>query len=64
MTVVGYRGKLNTAGVISALIKHANMTKNEAHTVAKKIESGQSVSFGSNFLLEEDLKDLGVLVSY
>ena len=64
MTIVGYRGKLNVTALIGALVKHTNMNKADANKMAQKIEAGQSVSFDSNFLLEEDLKDLGVLISH
>ena len=64
MTVVGYRGKLNMSALINTLIKHANMSKGDANAAAKKIESGQSMRLEANFLLEEDLRDLGVLISH
>jgi hypothetical protein len=64
MTIVGYRGNLNLKAVADVLNKHANMTKSEAANMAKKIDDGQTLSFETNFLLEEDLKDLNVLVSH
>lgn len=62
MIIVGYRGSVNVNDVTKVFLKHTNMAKNEASTIAKRIANGETLSVENNFLLEEDLKDLNVII--
>ena len=64
MTIYGHKGNIDANKVANAIMKYTSMNKKDASSLANKIKEGEIVNLESNFLLEEDFKDMGILISH
>jgi len=63
MLVIGYRNREFDINKISNVLKkHLEITVVEARSMAQTIKKGQSVKLPNDFVLEDDLKDLGIII--
>ena len=63
MLVIGYRNKeFDIHKISNVLKKHLEISVVEARSMAQTIKKGQSVKLPNDFVLEDDLKDLGIII--
>ena len=63
MLVIGYRNKdFDINKISNVLKKHLEISVVEARSMAQTIKKGQSVRLPNDFVLEDDLKDLGIII--
>ena len=62
MMIYGYRGTIDLSKVRNAFKKHTELTATEIETHVKTIKSGGTVNIPADFVLFDDLKELGLFV--
>jgi hypothetical protein len=63
MLVIGYRGAVDWAKVKAAFKRCTAMSQTDIDRVVKVIKSGQTISLANDFVLNDELRDLGILIS-
>jgi len=62
MYVTGYRAGANFDQARIAISKHTHFNLSESKTICDAIQEGQAVKLPDDFVLREDLEDLGIKV--
>ena len=62
MLVIGYKSPVDWAKVKASFKKCTNMTAQDIEKTVKTIKSGQVCQVENDFVLEDDLKELGILI--
>ena len=62
MLIYGYRGTIDWNKVRAAFKKCTSMTATDIDKAVKQIKSGSSTQIEDDFVLHDELKDLGILV--
>ena len=62
MLIIGYRGNVDWTKVKDAFKRCTDLTAAEISDMANRIKKGQSVSISYDFVLHDELKDLGLLI--
>jgi hypothetical protein len=63
MLIIGYKGNIDWSKVRAAFKKCTAMTPQEIDKIVKIIKSGQSMQIPEDFVLHDELKELGILVN-
>jgi septum formation inhibitor MinC len=63
MLIIGYKGNIDWSRVRAAFKKCTAMTPQEIEKIIKSIRSGQSIIIPEDFVLHDELKELGILVN-
>ena len=63
MLVEGWRAGASSIEAVQAIHKHTGFTLQKSRELVKQINSGQVVKLPDDFVLREDLKDAGFIVS-
>lgn len=59
MTIIGWRAGVNTIDAVQAVKKHTGMSVKESKSLIDSAISGNAVNLPDDFVLREDLEDLG-----
>ena len=59
MIIVGWRAGANTVDAIQSVKKHTGMSLKESKTLIETALEGKAVKLPDDFVLREDLEDLG-----
>lgn len=62
MYVTGYRANANFEQARIAINKHTQFSLSESKAICDAIQEGQAVKLPDDFVLREDLEDLGIKV--
>ena len=62
MLIYGYRGNVDWAKVKASFKKCTSMTATDIDKLVKQIKNGASTQLDDDFVLHDELKDLGILV--
>jgi hypothetical protein len=62
MLIIGYRGNVDWNKVREAFKRLADMDASEANAAVAKIKKGQSVLIPTDFVLHDELRDLGITI--
>jgi hypothetical protein len=60
MLVTGYRANANFEKARLAINKHTQFSLTQSKQICDAIQNGQSVKLPDDFVLREDLEDLGI----
>jgi len=63
MLVIGYRGAVDWNKVKAALKRCTGMNQMDIDRVVKVIKNGQTINLTDDFVLNDELRDLGILIS-
>jgi hypothetical protein len=63
MYIIGWRSGANTLDAILAIKRHTNLSLAESKRLIKDALDGKSVMLPDDFVLREDLEDLGFKLS-
>lgn len=59
MIIAGWKKGVNTVNAVQAVKKHTGMSMREANQLIKNALEGKAVKLPDDFVLREDLEDLG-----
>ena len=62
MLIIGYRGNVDWNKVREAFKRLADMDASEANAAVAIIKKGQSVLIPTDFVLHDELRDLGITI--
>lgn len=62
MLVIGYKKPVDWSKVKASFKKCTDMTTQDIEKAVKVIKSGQPCHLENDFVLEDDLKELGILI--
>ena len=62
MLIIGYRGNVDWTKVKDAFKRCTSMTTTEISEVVSRIKKGQSITVAYDFVLHDELRDLGLLL--
>jgi hypothetical protein len=64
MLIIGYRGTVDWSKVKSVFKRCTDMPAAEIEKTVALIKKGQSVTISTDFVLHDELKDLGITIKY
>jgi hypothetical protein len=62
MLIIGYRGKVDWRAVRETIRKVTGMKSDDANELTAQINSGHTVKLDEDFVLREQLEELGLLI--
>ena len=62
MLVIGYRGNVDWNKVREVLKRLTDMTATEVNDAVARIKKGHSVTIPNDFVLHDELRDLGITI--
>ena len=62
MLIIGYRGTIDWTKVKNAFKRCTSLEQEEINRIVATIKKGQTYQVTEDFVLREELKDLGVIV--
>lgn len=63
MLVIGYRGNVDWSKVKAAIKRCTDMNSDEINKIVKQIRDGMGVNLQDDFVLNDELRDLGILIT-
>lgn len=62
MLIIGYRGTIDWTKVKNAFKRCTDMEQEEINRIVAMVKKGQSYQVSEDFVLRDELKDLGILL--
>lgn len=62
MLIIGYRGTIDWTKVKNAFKRCTDLDQDEINKIVAMIKKGQTYQVSEDFVLREELKDLGIIV--
>ena len=62
MLIIGYRGTIDWAKVKNAFKRCTDLEQDEINRIVAMIKKGQTHQLSEDFVLRDELKDLGILL--
>lgn len=62
MLIIGYKGTVDWGKVRASLKKCTSMTQTDIDRLVKVVKSGKTMMLDDDFVLHDELRDLGILI--